>query len=85
MSNENKNSPNAWDGENPITGKRYLQTAADMLDLDVETLGRNGYTELRSRLDEADELCRKCGGRLLSRQAIAAIVVGWKHGGPSHE
>lgn len=32
---------------------------------------------LMARIIQVDSLCRKCGGRLFSRQALAVIVVAW--------
>jgi len=45
---------------------------------DPKILDRNGYRPLMSRLNRIDELCRRAGGRLKSRQIIAKEIMDWE-------
>jgi predicted transcriptional regulator len=52
---------------------QYIVTAQEMLpDAPLPP-------ELVERLDRAAELTQAAGGLLVSRQAIAAIIVAWEH------
>jgi hypothetical protein len=56
---------------------RCIHTAADMLNIDPHSMNET-HPDLYDWLVRVNKLCRKAGGELVSRQAIAVIVDDWQ-------
>lgn len=46
-------------------------------DIAAKMLGQPAPERLKKKLDEVNELCRRAGGVLMSRQVIALVVDAW--------
>lgn len=53
--------------------ERWEEIANQMLG--QELLATQSWTVLKDELKEIDEACNRAGGRLISRQVIASVVV----------
>lgn len=63
--------------------KETYSIAKQMLDPDGNGEGKELHPDLKRRLDEANSLCQNAGGELVSRQAIAIIILDFEKANPA--
>jgi len=63
--------------------EQHRKIALEMLEPSAARENRKLHPDLKKVLDEANELCKNAGEAMISRQAIACLIIDFKQRNPA--